>query len=185
MFRCWLLCSFFVSLVSSELSQECLDELTVIQNDSIYVAELFRLEGERAAVPQQNFCTGDAASVTCIVDYEDFEDELEMICTENLGGVYLESDYTLKCVGPEGNERHDETRNNPACVGKSCREKNLVEFLDGQYDSMKQQQESEGNTCELEWTLEDSESGSILSPASRPVLSLCGLIHMAWYLIGW
>jgi hypothetical protein len=180
MFRCWLLCSFFVSLCASELSQECLDEMTAIQNDNIYLAEFFRLQGEVSAVPPQNFCTvGDAAKVTCITDYEDFDDELEMICTENLGGVYLESDYTLKCVDAEGNERHDETRNSPACVGKSCRENNLVEFLDGQYDGIEEQAESQGYTCEIE------SPGSSSFPASRPVLSLFGLIQLAWYLIAW
>jgi hypothetical protein len=183
MFR-WFVCSFLVSLVASELSQECLDEMQEIQLNPLYYLELARLNSEVALVPPANYCTGNATFSTCIIDYEDFETEIETICTKNVDGVYLESGYIIKCVDPNnGNERQDDIRNLPLCAGLSCQKSNLDAFLDGQYEDIRQLAETNsGSTCEIENFLEDAD-GNPVSSASRPVLSLCGLVSMAWYLI--
>ena len=170
-----LLYSLVLCRIAAQLSPECEIELMIIQNNPLYSLEYSRVQGVLASIPQQNFCTGDKASLICIIDWEDIANDLPTICTKSLGGRYLESDFTITCVDADGNKRHQDTKNTPACVGLSCEDSNLVKYLNNKYKDIELDVETSGESCELESNLEDSE-GNELSPASRSVPFLWGVL---------
>jgi hypothetical protein len=149
----------FLAVANAEVSEVCLDEITDILNNPDVVIELGVVETLMASVPFQNYCAGSETALYCIVEYEDFDDEVEGVCT-GANGQYIETEHTLAC-NKDSDTYNIDYRNKPSCVGVSCEPTELDDQADGVFDTFQKELEDEGWTCTTGGSVFDEEGNQL------------------------
>jgi len=110
-----------------EVPKQCIDEINEILDRNDVKAKLNLIMDEMANVLEEQYeVCAKSKSTACNlkVNYEDFENKIDKICTKQVGQILLRDTYVVKCVrdAKDGTQLKEETifENEKMCVGRSC-----------------------------------------------------------------